>query len=110
MSGRARTSSDGSVSGRSVGNVMSAKREFRRRPLGRRAADQHRERVPRYGEILPQRRQQRAVVGELTFGRQHVDAGGFSGRLRDLHELQVVFVDGDDVLRRLRVLPARSPR
>jgi hypothetical protein len=99
-SGRARTVR--SVNGRSVGNVA--------REAKPGAAPRYRptSTAVRAGDRVAGARQQRSVAGELTFCGEHIGAGGFPAA-RDLHELQVVFIHVDDVLRRGQFLHRASP-
>jgi len=95
---------------RMSGQRESVELEVRRRPLGRRLAGDHRQRVARHAELLLQRRQQRAIAGQLALGAQDIGARHQAGLERDPHELQVVLVGGDDVLRGLDLGERRGDR
>jgi hypothetical protein len=61
--------------------------------------------MPSRAHLVAERRQERAVVGELAFGNQHVGARRLAGPDLGLHQGQVLLVIGDDVLGRLDLQP-----
>ena len=106
---RWRTSSDGSVSGRSAGSVKSSKLS-RAAPGGRQLARQHRQRVLRERQLLAQRRQLRLVAGELRARGQHVAACHLARVELALHQLEAALVVDHDVLDRLDLRAQRCDR
>ena len=96
MSGRRRASSEGRLTGRSRRRHEILQLEIRRRPVARRLADEHGERVPRHAQLLAQRRHQRLILRELALGTQQVHSRHRAFIQRLAHEIDVARVLVED--------------
>jgi multidrug efflux pump subunit AcrA (membrane-fusion protein) len=66
--------------------------------------------VTSHAELLAQRRQERAITGELALGAQHVGPRDTARLVGDAYQLQVVLVGRHDVLGRLDLGQRRGDR
>ena len=78
--------------------------EPRRCPLGRGFANQYGERILARRLLLTDRRQQRAVVGELGLGAQHIETRSAARCEFELHQCEILLVIADDLGQRADLL------
>ena len=108
MSGRRRASSEGRLTGRSAGGVKSSSSKSGARPVARRLAHQHRERVTRDAQFLPQRRHQRLILRELALGAQQIHSRNRAFIQRLAHEIDVARILVEDAFRRANPCTGRG--